>query len=140
MFKSSGGIKPLSPCRFRLALTLAEREEISRGLVASQSLRAIPSALGRSASTLSREVSRNGGPDGYRAARADSQARKKRSNVSACASSKADAQSSAVCPRSLEEARRRLANRWMIVDEQDARAPEIGGLEVDGLLAGERGG
>lgn len=45
---------------FRLALTVAERDEISRGLVAGRSLRATASALGRSASTLSREVNRNG--------------------------------------------------------------------------------
>jgi IS30 family transposase len=54
-------------------LSLAEREEISRGLAAGRSLRAIATSLGRSPSTVSREVAGNGGPRGYRAAVADRQ-------------------------------------------------------------------
>jgi IS30 family transposase len=57
-----------------LALTLAEREAISRGIVARRSIRSMASLLGRSPSTVSREVRRNGGYDGYRAAAADAQA------------------------------------------------------------------
>jgi IS30 family transposase len=57
-----------------LALTLAEREEISRGLAAQQSARSMARLLGRSASTVSRELKRNGGYDRYRAALADEQA------------------------------------------------------------------
>src|SRR5688572_19720547 len=72
--RHSGGIKPPSRRRSRLALTLAEREEISRGLVAGRSLRAMASALGRSPSTLSREIARNGGSGRYRAATADTRA------------------------------------------------------------------
>jgi IS30 family transposase len=70
----SGGIRPPSRRRSRLALTLAEREEISRGLVAGRSLRSMAVALGRSPSTLSREIGRNGGSGRYRAAAADSRA------------------------------------------------------------------
>jgi IS30 family transposase len=70
----SGGIRPPARRRSRLALTLAEREEISRGLVAGRSLRSIAQALGRSVSTLSREIGRNGGLRRYRAAAADSRA------------------------------------------------------------------
>jgi IS30 family transposase len=66
-----GGIRPARRCRSRLALTLAEREEISRGIAAHQSARSMARLLGRSASTVSRELSRNGGYDGYRAALAD---------------------------------------------------------------------
>jgi IS30 family transposase len=44
-----------------LALTLAEREEISRGIAAQQSIRSIASLLGRTPSTVSREINRNGG-------------------------------------------------------------------------------
>jgi IS30 family transposase len=69
-----GGIRPLPRQRSRLALTLAEREEISRGLVVGRSLRAMAQALGRSPSTLSREVARNGGSERYRAARAEAHA------------------------------------------------------------------
>jgi len=66
-----GGIRPPPRRRSRLALTLAEREEISRGIAAHQSARSMARLLGRSASTVSRELSRNGGHDGYRAALAD---------------------------------------------------------------------
>ncbi len=69
-----GGIRPVERRRSRLALTLSEREEISRGLVARRSIRAIATIVGRSPSTVSREISRNGGPARYRAAAADAQA------------------------------------------------------------------
>ena len=66
-----GGIRP--PTRRRAAgrLSLAEREEISRGLAAGRSLRVIAAGLGRAPSTVSREVAGHGGRRGYRAARAD---------------------------------------------------------------------
>jgi IS30 family transposase len=70
----TGGIRPPPRRRSRLALTLAEREEISRGLVAGRSLRSMAVALGRSPSTISREIARNGGPRPYRAAKADKRA------------------------------------------------------------------
>src|ERR1700716_4437713 len=63
-----GGIRPAQRRRSRLALTLAEREMICRGVTAHQSTRSIAKVLGRSASTVSREMSRNGGYDRYRAA------------------------------------------------------------------------
>jgi len=69
-----GGIRPAQRRRSRLALTLSEREEISRGIVARRSIRSIAGVLGRAPSTVSREVRRNGGPLRYRAARADAQA------------------------------------------------------------------
>jgi IS30 family transposase len=52
-------------------LTLIEREEISRGIVEGRSTRAIAAALGRAPSTISREIRRNDGPQGYRASQAD---------------------------------------------------------------------
>src|ERR1700687_5606793 len=61
-----GGIRPSERHRSRLALTLAEREEISRGITAHQSARSMAKLLGRSPSTVSREISRNGGYDRYR--------------------------------------------------------------------------
>jgi len=69
-----GGIRPAARRRSRLALTLSEREEISRGIAVHQSARSMARLLGRSASTVSREISRNGGCDDYRAALADDQA------------------------------------------------------------------
>jgi len=63
----TGGIRPADRKRGKRALSLGEREEISRGLSVKQSLRAIARQLGRSPSTISREVRRNGGSSGYRA-------------------------------------------------------------------------
>jgi IS30 family transposase len=67
----TGGIRPAPRKRSRLALSLTEREEISRGLVAMKSLRQIATSLKRSPSTISREINRNGGYEGYRATHAD---------------------------------------------------------------------
>ncbi len=69
-----GGIRPAPRRRSRLALTLTERETISRGIVARRSARSIARRLGRAASTVSREIKRNGGSDRYRATGADNQA------------------------------------------------------------------
>ena len=69
-----GGIRPAERRRSRLALTLFEREEISRAIVARRSIRSIARLLGRAPSTVSREVRRNGGTGRYRAAKADAQA------------------------------------------------------------------
>jgi len=62
----TGGICPRPRRRSRLALTLAEREEISRGIARYESMRLIADTLGRSPSTVSREIERNGGYDRYR--------------------------------------------------------------------------
>ncbi len=67
----SGGIRPRRRARSVLRLSLAEREEISRGLHAGASLRTIARSLGRPASTVSREVGANGGRRRYRAWRAE---------------------------------------------------------------------
>ena len=69
-----GGIPPVARRRSRLALTFAEREDISRGMACGSSIRAIASCLHRAASTVSREVARHGGRPGYRAYAADQQA------------------------------------------------------------------
>jgi IS30 family transposase len=67
----SGGIRPPTRRRSPLALSLTEREEISRGVVAGYSIRSIAAALDRAPSTVSREIRRNGGRRCYRASRAD---------------------------------------------------------------------
>src|SRR5882757_5002073 len=69
-----GGIRPAERRRSRLALTLAEREVISRGITTNQSARSMAKLLGRSPSTIAREMSRNGGYDRYRATLADENA------------------------------------------------------------------
>lgn len=67
----TGGIRPLVRRRSRLALTLSEREEISRGVATEQSLRTIAKQLRRAPSTISREINRNLGYDSYRASLAN---------------------------------------------------------------------
>jgi IS30 family transposase len=80
----SGGIRPPARRRSARALTLAEREEISRGIVAGRSVRSIASALARAPSTISREIRRNGGERCYRAAGADKRAWKQALRPKAC--------------------------------------------------------
>ena len=69
-----GGIAPPVRRRSRRALTLAEREDISRGIASGCSLRVIAQHLSRTASTISRELARHGGRAQYRANQADQQA------------------------------------------------------------------
>jgi IS30 family transposase len=66
-----GGIRPPPRQRPRLVLTLVEREEISRGIACGFSPCAVAAQLGRSPSTISRELRRNGGYENYRATQAD---------------------------------------------------------------------
>jgi len=69
-----GGIAPAVRRRALLALTLREREEISRGLASGSSIREIAKCLERAVSTVSREVARHGGRPAYRASQADGEA------------------------------------------------------------------
>lgn len=70
----NGGIVPAVRRRSHLALTLAEREEISRGLAAQISIRQMAAEIGRAPSTVSREITRHGGLSRYRASAADAKA------------------------------------------------------------------
>ena len=70
----NGGIAPAPRRRARVALRGDEREEISRGIAAGQSMRQIAQRLGRSPSTVSREIRRNGGCSAYRASEAETSA------------------------------------------------------------------
>ena len=72
--KPHGGIRPAPRRRSRRMLSMAEREEISRGMAAGVSLRSVARRLGRAPSTISREIRRNGGERRYRAAAADKRA------------------------------------------------------------------
>lgn len=67
----TGGIRPPARTRSHLALSLGEREEISRGIVVGHSVRAIAAQLSRAPSTVSREIQRNGGRRRYRANQAE---------------------------------------------------------------------
>ncbi len=85
----AGGTRPTARERSELRLSLEEREEISRGLAAGYSIRAVAEALGRSPSTVCREVNANGGRRKYRALVADRAAcrralRPKRAKLAQC--------------------------------------------------------
>jgi IS30 family transposase len=84
MVESHGGVRPRPRMRSPLHLTLEEREEVSWGMAAGESLRSIARRLGRSASTVSREVARNGGRSGYRAHRADQAALRRARRPKVC--------------------------------------------------------
>jgi hypothetical protein len=71
---SNGGIVPSTRTRCAHSLTLEHREEISRGLMAGDSIHQMVRQLGRSPSTISREIARNGGSWAYRAASSDARA------------------------------------------------------------------
>jgi IS30 family transposase len=90
LLKRCGGVRPATRRRCEWRLSLAEREEISRGLAAGASLRAVAAGLGRAPSTVSREVAGNGGREQYRALVADRVAwelacRPKPSKLAGCA-------------------------------------------------------
>jgi IS30 family transposase len=74
MLAQHGGIAPAARRRSALTLTLAERENISRGIACGSSIREIARGLQRTVSTVSREVGRHGGRPLYRATDADQQA------------------------------------------------------------------
>ena len=88
-FRATGGVRPRPRQKSRITLSLQEREEISRGLAAADPLRAIAMRIGRSPSTVSREVARNQGRQGYRAGKAEDAAlargrRPKPTKLAAC--------------------------------------------------------
>ena len=84
MVRSAGGFSPPDRTRSGRSLTREDREEITRGLAAGDSLRSIASRIGRSPSTVSREVSRNGGRGRYRAGDSDDAAWRRARRPKAC--------------------------------------------------------
>jgi IS30 family transposase len=84
ILSESGGIRPAQRVRSRLALSLSEREEISRGVVAGRSMRWIAVSLSRAPSSVSREIRRNGGRQDYRASQADQAAWDKAHRPKSC--------------------------------------------------------
>ena len=99
-----GGIRPRSRCRSSRALSLVEREEISRGVAAKQSIRSIAAGLSRAPSTVSREIVRNGGYDSYRASAADEQAWKRARRPKSCRLAR--------CPRLRQLVEDKLIEDW----------------------------
>jgi len=84
IFAETGGIRPAQRSRSRLALSQEEREEISREIATQSSMRTIAVLLGRSPSTISREIKRNGGYAHYRAVQAEQEAWKRAKRPKRC--------------------------------------------------------
>jgi IS30 family transposase len=82
--RATGGVRPPAHKRREEHLRVEEREEISRGLAAGESLRRIAARLGRAPSTISREIARNGGRRHYRASRAEVAARERARRPKRC--------------------------------------------------------
>jgi IS30 family transposase len=100
----TGGARPRPRTKSRCELTVVEREEISRGLAAQHSCHAIARRIRRAPSSVSREVARNGGRVGYRAAEAE-QASLRRGR-------RPKASKLALCPLLRAEVEARLSLRW----------------------------
>ena len=82
--RQHGGVAPPERRRSRLALTVCEREEISRGVAGGESARRVATRLGRSPSTVTREIARHGGRRRYRADEADKRAWESARRPQAC--------------------------------------------------------
>jgi IS30 family transposase len=100
----TGGLLPKARERSPLRLSPGDREELSRGLLAGESFREIAERLGRSPSTISREVSANGCRSSYRAWRAEQSAARRARRPKAA--------KLATNPRLCREVERRLLERW----------------------------
>jgi len=104
LIKEHGGVAPRPRRRSQRELTAQEREEVSRGLAAGESCRAISAQLGRASSSVSREVQRNGGREQYRAEAAEARAQHRRRRPKPCKLSR--------LPRLRDEVEARLKLEW----------------------------
>jgi IS30 family transposase len=119
LLAKTGGVKPRNRPAGPVRLALAEREEISRGVLAGESARSMAFRLGRSPSTVTREIARNGGRDDYRAWHAEERFHR-------CARRPKPAKLAA-SPRLRTEVERLLGLRWspqqitarLVVDHPD---------------------
>lgn len=104
LLRKTGGVKPRTKLQSALRLSLPEREEISRGLLGGDSCRVIATRLGRSPSTVSRDVAAGGARAQYRAWRADDKAHRR--------AHRPKTPKLVACPRLRLEVERRLKRRW----------------------------
>ena len=104
LLNAVGGLHPRDLDRAKLRLSLIEREEISLGIEADESMREIAGRLGRAPSTISREVLNNGGRSHYRAVRADESAYRRARRPKAAKLAR--------CPRLRAEVEEMLDKRW----------------------------
>ena len=125
VLKATGGIAPPSRCRPRWVLTLAEREEISRGLAARESMRTIAVRLARSVSTVSREIGRNGGRRNYRAAKADERAWERARRPKRCLLAENDRLRDVVAKKLGEDWSPQQISGWLVSHYPDDEAMRV---------------
>jgi transposase, IS30 family len=105
LIAKTGGVRPLVPTDWSdVRLSLAEREVISRGIAAERSARQIAASMGRSPSTISREIAANGGRSGYRCCEAETSARRRARRPKSA--------KLAACPRLRRTVEAKLEKRW----------------------------
>ena len=119
ILSETGGIRPPTRSRSRLSLTLAEREEISRGVVAGHSARSIAASLERAASTVSREINRNGGRRHYRA-----------NNLQTSMSRRGNCHDNAVAESFFQLLKRERIKRHIYSTRDDARGDVVDYIEM----------
>jgi IS30 family transposase len=122
---ANGGYVPGEQERSARTLTLKEREEISRGLVASESMRQIAARISRSPSTVSREIRRHGGESQYRAAQADRMAWMGAKRPKECKLSQ--------CPHLQRKVAGKLARNWspqQVSGWLKAKFPHNAGMQI----------
>ena len=115
----TGGIAPRARHRARGALTLEEREVITRGLVTQASVRAMARTLRRAPSTISREIQRHGGRVEYRAARADTEAWTRARRPKPCVLSRAPRLRAVVAAQLAEDWSPQQIARWLVTEYPD---------------------
>ena len=123
--KAHGGFSPPERRRSRLALTLAEREEISRGAARGDPARRIAGRLGRATSTVTRELSRHGGRTTYRAARADERAWARSRRPKPCRLATHDRLRMAVATRLKDDWSPEQIAGWLVVEFPDDKTMRI---------------
>jgi IS30 family transposase len=125
VLQAKGGIAPPLRQRSARALTLEEREEISRGLVAGLSLRRIAAQLGRSSSTVSREIGRNGGRLKYRAMAADSRSWQQACRPKSCLLATNPSLQAVVAEKLAQQWSPQQVSGWLEVEYPDDEAMRV---------------
>jgi IS30 family transposase len=125
VLQAKGGIAPPLRQRSARALTLEGREEISRGLVAGLSLRQIAAQLGRSPSTISREIGRNGGRMKYRAMAADSRSWQQACRLKPCLLASNQALQAVVAEKLAQHWSPQQVSGWLEVEYPDDEAMRV---------------
>jgi IS30 family transposase len=125
VLKSNGGYVPAERRRSARALSLEEREEISRGIAAGKSLRAIAAQIGRAPSTVAREITRNGGARHYRAGKADDRAWRRAQRPKKCLLAENNRLRRAVATKLAQDWSPEQIAGWLVVEFPDDESMRV---------------